>query len=159
MEIIRRPTGGTLVKNSLALNKANHRRKVSLELRNELGNFVKPQFKSVETGPYGSAVYGCLTGGSCLPVTAFEYGVKPSWLPAEGNRQRFKGSRATAALHAMSLDFAHDGRRHLRTLRELPLAPAKLTNALVDGPGNGSPVFRHAFRHARPSAFRFQRRG
>jgi hypothetical protein len=56
-------------------------------------------------------------------------------------------------------DFPLDGYRRTRAHRELALAPAKLAHAITDSPSDRSPVPWIAFRHARPSALHFQRRG
>ena len=135
-----------------------HRGDLGLKAGNKLGNLVKPPVNHIKTQPQGSNI-GChLAADSGLMRTALEYRIKPSWLPAEGDRQGFQGARATSPLHGVQLDFPHDRRRDTRTLRELPLSPAKLTDTVTDHPGDRSPIFRHAFRHASSSAFRFQRR-
>ena len=78
-------------------------------------------------------------------------------LPAERDRQGFQFSRATSPLNGVQLNFPHNRSRDARPFRKLTLPPAKLTYAVADNPGDRSPVFfRHAFRHASSSAFRFQ---
>ena len=57
------------------------------------------------------------------------------------------------------LDFRHDDYRRMRAPRELAAQPAKLADAVADSSSDRSPSPWIAFRHARPSALHFQRRG
>ena len=157
MENIRSPCTRQRDRRPLSLSTVNHHRNISSQVGYLLGDFAEPQFKSIKTGPYGSSVDDNLVARSGSPFLAFENCFKVPGFPAECNRQRFKGTRTAAAHHRLPLDFPHDRSRHLRTLRKLTLTPAKLADPLVDDPGNGGPVFRHAFRHL--PTFRFQRRG
>jgi hypothetical protein len=89
---------------------------------------------------------------------ALEHRIKSFRFPAKRDRQGFQCSRATPPLNGVQLNFPHNRRRDTRTLREFPLTPAKLTDTVIDHLGDRSPIFRHAFRHASSSAFRFQSR-
>src|SRR5579863_8370435 len=74
--------------------------------------------------------------------------VEASGLPARGYGQGFECAAATAAFDGVPLELPHDGYRHVRTLRELGLRPAKLADTVTDSPSDRSPVLRIAFRHA-----------
>jgi len=154
---INRPDGlisGLLI----AADMFNHRSDIGFKVGNKLGYFVKPFLKGIKAGPQGSPV-GChLPISSRLRRAALEYRIEPSGLPAESHRQRFQCPGAAAPLNRMQLNFPDHSRRHTRTLRKLTLTPAKLADPVTDSPADCSPVFRHAFRHAYSSAFRFQRR-
>jgi hypothetical protein len=139
-------------------NVLNYPGDVGFKLGKQLNDFVKPLFMGGQTGPQRSAVNrNAITDLRLLPA-AFQHRIKTPGLPAESYGQRFQRAGATPPLHGMTLDLPHDGHRHMRTLRKLTLTPAELADALADRPGDSGPVFRHAFRHARSSAFRFHRR-
>ena len=95
---------------------------------------------------------------SGLLRVAPEHPVQVSRLPSECHGQGLQRAGATATLDGVPLEFPHDGHGHVRALRELTLTPAELADTVADSPGNRSPVPGIAFRHARPSAFHFQRR-
>ena len=129
----------------------NDRGDVGFKAGNKLDDFVKPPVDVIQAGPQGSPIGPHLAANRHLLHAAFEHRIKVFRLPAQSHGQRFQRSRAAAALHGMPLDFPHNGRRDMRTVRELALTPAKLTHALADGPCDRGPVFRHAFRHASSS--------
>ena len=89
---------------------------------------------------------------------ALKHPVKVLRLPSQGHGQGLERAGATATLDGVPLEFSHHGHGHVRTLRKLTLTPAQLADTIADSPGNRSPVPRIAFRHARSSAFHFQRR-
>jgi hypothetical protein len=60
----------------------------------------------------------------------------------------FECAAATAVLDGVPLDLLYDRHRHMRTLRQLVLRPAKLADTIADNPRDRSPVLRIAFRHA-----------
>jgi hypothetical protein len=123
----------------------NHRDEVGLKFRKKLGDYVKPPVEGIKARPQGNAVRRGVTAG--LLRVVFEHPVKVFRLPAESHGQGFERAAATAALHGMPLDFAHDGYRDMRTLRELALTPAKLADTVADSPSDRSPVPWIAFRH------------
>lgn len=133
-----------------------HHGYLGLKAGNKLGDLVKPPVNHIKTSPQGSHI-GCHLAVDIGSMrTAPEHGIETPWLPAQGDRQRFQGSRAASPLNGVQLNFPHHRRRDTRTLRELSLSPAKLTDAVTDHLGDRNPVFfRHAFRHASSSAFRF----
>ena len=136
-----RQTGLTIVADMI-----NHRGEAGSEFRKKLDDFVKPLVHRIKAGPHGSIVR---RDGTTVPLrVAFEHPVQMLRLPAEGHRQGLKRATATAALHGMPLDFAHDGHGHMRTLRKLALTPAKLADTVTDSPSDRSPVPWIAFRHA-----------
>jgi hypothetical protein len=135
----------------------NRRGNVSSEFGNKLGDLVESAFQGIQARPQRTTIDRNGIGCACLMRAAVKYSVKTSGLPAESHRQRLKRPGTAATLNGMPLDFPHDGSRHMRTLRKLPLTPAKLTDTVADNPGDGGPITRHAFRHARSSAFHFQR--
>ena len=125
------------------------------KFRKKLGNFVKPLVYGIKARAQGNAVR---RGASAsLLRLAFEHPVKVFRVPSESHGQGFECPGATAALHGMPLDFAHDGYRDMRTPRELALTPAKLADTIADSPRDRSPVLGIAF-HTRSSALHFQRR-
>jgi len=142
----------------LIANMGNHCGDLGFKAGNQLGDFVKSAIDLVKPRPQGSRI-GCHLAADTIvtPVTP-EHGIKALWLPAQSDRQRLQCPRATAPLNGVQLNFPHNRRRDTRTLRELPLTPAKLTDTVIDHLGDRSPIFRHAFRHASSSAFRFHRR-
>jgi hypothetical protein len=136
-----RQTGLTIVADMI-----NHRGEAGSEFRKKLDDFVKPLVHRIKAGPHGSIVRRDET-----PVrlrVAFENPVQVLRLPPEGHRQGLKRATATAALHGMPLDFAHDSHGHMRTLRKLTLTPAKLADTVTDSPSDRSPVLWIAFQHA-----------
>jgi len=136
-----RPAGLTIVADMI-----NHRGQAGSEFREKLDDFVKPLVHRIKAGPHGSIVR---RDGTTVPLrVAFEHPVQVLRFPPEGHRQGFERATATAALHGMPLDFAHDGHGHMRTLRKLTLTPAKLADTVTDSPSDRSPVLRIAFRHA-----------
>lgn len=156
MEINRpgRPVPGLAV----AADMLNHRGDIGFKVRNGLGYFFKPPLKGIQAGPQHSPVHCHIAVNSRRLRTALEHRIKPARLPAESHRQRFQRPGTAAPLDRVQLNFPDHSRRHARTLRKLPLTPAKLADPATDGPADCSPVSRHAFRHACSSAFRFQRR-
>ena len=140
-------------------NMRNHRGDFGFKAGNKLGDFVKPAVDLIQSRPQGSHI-GChLAANTIVTSVAPEHGIKTAWLPAESHRQGFQCSRATPPLNGVQLNFPHDRRRDTRPFRKLTLSPAKLANSVTNHTGNSSPVFfRHAFRHASSSAFRFQGR-
>jgi hypothetical protein len=124
----------------------NHRSEVGLKLRKKLGNFIKPLSEGIQARPQ-SRTAGPVAG---MPRMAFEHPVKMFRLPTESHRQGFKRATAPPALNRVPLDFPHDSCRDMRTLRELALTPAKLTDTITDSPSDRSPVPGIAFRHAFP---------
>ncbi len=112
----------------------------------KLHDFVKPLVDGIEAGPQGSTVRRDVAAD--LGCVAFEYPVKVFRVPSESHGQGFECAAATAALHGMPLDFAHNGYRDMRTLRELPLTPAKLADTVADNSRDRSPILWIAFRHA-----------
>jgi hypothetical protein len=134
----------------------SHRGDVGLKLGNELDYLVKTSFQGTKAGPQGGAVdYRAST--RYLPGAPLKHRVKAFRFPPESNRKGFQRPLASPALHRMPLDFPHNGQGHMRALRKLTLTPAKLTDAFADHPSDRSPIFRYV-RHARTSAFHFQRR-
>jgi hypothetical protein len=124
----------------------NRQGEVGPELRKELRYLVKPLLDGIQARPQGRTVGPGAAAG--LLSLAFEHPVKMSQLPAESHGQGFKRARAAAPLDGMPLDFPHDSYRDMRTLRKLPLTPAKLTHTVTDSPSDRSPVPWIAFRHA-----------
>ena len=124
----------------------NHRGQVRPKFGKELGDLVKPELQGIKPGPRGTTVrYGL---PACLLRAALEHPVKAFRLPPESHGQGLERAAVTAALHGMPLDLPNDGQRHMRTLRKLPLTPAKLADTVADSPSDRSPVPRIAFRHA-----------
>ena len=124
----------------------NHRGEAGPEFRKKLDDFVKLLVHRIKAGPHGSIVR---RDGTTVPLrVAFEHPVQVLRLPPEGHRQGLERATATAALHSMPLDFAHDGHGHMRTLRKLALTPAKLADTVTDSPSDRSPVLWIAFQHA-----------
>jgi hypothetical protein len=116
------------------------------KFRKKLGDFVKALVYGIEAGPQGSAArHGMIAHLLCV---ALEHPVQVFRVPSESHGQGFECPGATAALHSVPLDFAHDGRRDMRTLRELALPPAKLADTVADSPRDRSPIPWIAFRHA-----------
>jgi hypothetical protein len=124
----------------------NHRGEVVPKFHKKLDDFVKPLVQGIKTGRHGSIVRR--NGAAVLWRVAFKDPVQMFRLPPEGHGQGLKRATATAALHGMPLDFAHDGYGHMRTLRQLTLTPAKLADSVADSPTDRSPVLTVAFRHA-----------
>jgi hypothetical protein len=136
-----RQTGLTIVADMI-----NHRGEAGPEFRQKLDDFVKPLVHRIKARPHGSIVG---FDGATVPLrVAFEHLVQMLRLPPEGHRQGFERATATAALHGMPLDFAHDGHGHMRAFRKLALTPAKLADTVTDSPSDRSPVLWIAFRHA-----------
>jgi hypothetical protein len=136
-----RQTGLTIVADMI-----NHRGEVGPGFRKKLDDFAKPLVHGIKAGPHGSIVRRDRT--AVLLRAAFEHPVQVFRLPPESHGQGFERATATAALHGMPLDFAHDGCGHMRTLRKLALTPAKLADTVADSPSDRSPVPWIAFRHA-----------
>jgi len=124
----------------------NHRGQVGLQFGKKPADFVEPSFKGIKAGPHGYAVRCGGTAG--LLRAASQYPVKMFWLPAQSYGQGVECAAATTALHGMPLDLPHHGHRHMRTLRKLPLSPAKFADTIADNPRDRIPVLRIAFRHA-----------
>jgi len=134
----------------------SHRSSVGPKLGNELDDLVKPSFQGIKAGPdRGTVNRRVIT--RYRPGAALKHRVKAFRFPSESNREGFQRPPASPAFHGMPLDFPHHGLGHVRTVRKLALTPAKLTDTLADCPCDSSPVFRYV-RHARTSAFHFQRR-
>ena len=140
------PGGRSQVGLTIVADMINHRGEVGPKSRKKLDNFVKPLVHGIKAGPHGSIVRRDRT--AMLLCAAFEHPVQVFRFPPEGHGQGFERAAATAALHGMPLDFAHDGYGHMRTLRELALTPAKLADTVADSPSDRSPVLGIAFRHA-----------
>jgi hypothetical protein len=122
----------------------NHHREIDLQVGENMGYLVQAPFDRIETRGRCFATAGDLFARPRRPI-ALEHGVKVLWFPAEGHGQRFQGSRATAALNGVPLNFAHYGWRHMRAFRKFALTPPKLIHALVDGFGDCRPILRHSF--------------
>jgi hypothetical protein len=136
-----RPNGLTICADMI-----NHRGEAGSEFRKKLDDLVEPVVHRIKAGPHGSIVRR--DGTTVPPRVAFEHPVQIARVPPEGHGQGFERAAATSALHGMPLDFPHDGHGHTRTLRELPLTPAKLADTVADSPSDRSPVLWIAFRHA-----------
>lgn len=142
----------------VAAHMLNHRGEIGLKSGGKLEYLVNSRLNRIQARPYRGNVDRGRIPGAWMLNPARENCAKVPRLPAESRRQRFQGSRATAALDGVPLDFPYNRNRDMRTLRELALVPAKLAHAIADRLSDRSPVFRHAFRHAGTSALRFQRR-
>lgn len=140
------PGGRSQAGLTIVADMINHRGEAGPEFRKKLDDFVKPLVHGIKAGPHGSIVRRDRTAVRLR--VAFEHPVQVFRCPPEGHGQGFERATATAALHGMPLDFAHDGYRHMRTLRELALTPAKLADTVADSPSDRSPVLGIAFRHA-----------
>jgi hypothetical protein len=140
------PEGGSQAGLTIVADMINHRGEVGPEFRKKLDDFVEPLVHGIKAGPHGSIVRRDRT--AVLLCLAFEHPVQVFRFPPEGHGQGFERATATAALHGVPLDFAHDGYGHMRTLRELALTPAKLADTVADNPSDRSPVLGIAFRHA-----------
>jgi hypothetical protein len=122
----------------------NHRREIGPQVGKNLGYLVQASFDGIKARERCFATAGDLFAWCRRPM-ALEHSVKVLRLPAKGHGQRFQGSRATAALNGVPLNFAHDGWRHMRALREFALTPPKLIHPLIDGFGDCRPILRHSF--------------
>ena len=140
------PEGHNQAGLTIVADMINHRGEVGPEFRKKLDDFVEPLVHGIKAGPHGSIVRRDRT--AILLCAAFEHPVQVFRFPPEGHGQGFERATATAALHGVPLDFAHDGYGHMRTLRELALTPAKLADTVADSPSDRSPVLGIAFRHA-----------
>jgi hypothetical protein len=136
-----RPTGLTICADMI-----NHRGEAGSEFREKLDDLVEPLVHRIKAGPHGSIVRR--DGTTVPPRVAFEHPIQIARVPPEGHGQGFERATATAALHGMPLDLADDSHGHMRTLRKLPLTPAKLADTVTDSPSDRSPVPWIAFRHA-----------
>lgn len=125
---------------TLSPDKLNHRGNVRFKLADELGDFINAAFQDIQAGPQHAGINRCLANPALLRRVAFQDGSKPPRLPAKSSRQRLKRPRAATAFHGVPLDFPHDSQRHVRTLRELALTPAKLPHAVIDRTGDRSPI-------------------
>ena len=126
----------------------NDRGEVRFKFTNKLGDFVKPPFQPIQAGPQRSTISHHVIVSPRPLCAAFEHRIKVLRAPSESHGQRFQRSPAPPTLHRMPLDLTHDVQRDMRTLRELALTPAKLTDAIADNPSDRGPVLRIAFRHA-----------
>ncbi len=140
------PEGRRQVGLTIIADMINHRGEVRPKFLKKLDDFVKPMVHGIKAGPHGSIVRRDRT--AVLLCVAFEHPVQVFRFPPESHGQGFERATATAALHGMPLDFAHDGYGHMRTLRKLALTPAKLADTVADSPSDRSPVLCIAFRHA-----------
>jgi len=115
----------------------NHRGEVRFNFGKKRGDCVKSLVEGVEARPQGETAWLDMTAG--LLRVVIQYTVKMFRFPPESHGQGFERTTATAALHGMPLDFAHDGYRDMRTLRKLALTPAKLADTGADSPSYRSP--------------------
>ena len=145
-----------------AISKRNHpaltvladvlddRREVALEVVEPFGDLFHALLERVQSGPDGvRAVRDRFVDFGW--ISALQQEKQVLGVPAERGGQLLQRAGAAFALHDVVLDLADDRLRDVRALRELPLSPAELVHALVDGLGDRRPVFRHLFLRAPPS--------
>ena len=134
-------------------NMLNHRGEIGSQVDKKLSNLVQSPLDRVQARPrrLGTCCDWLASGRRTAPR---EHVVKVLRRPAERHGQRFQSSRATVALNGVTLNFPDDRRRHVRAFRKFALAPSKLIHTLVNGFGDGRPIFRHSFLRAPPLALR-----
>ena len=124
----------------------NLRGEAGPESYEELEDFVRALFQRIKAGPADTAV--SRGAAADLFCAALQHLIDAPGLPAQSSGQGSEGTAATSAPDGMPLDLPHDGHRHMRTLRQLVLRPAKLADTIAGNPRDRSPVLRIAFRHA-----------
>jgi hypothetical protein len=122
----------------------NHRREIGLQAGEKLGYLIQAPFDRVEARGRRLVTARDRPTWRWWPV-ALEHRFEVLRLPAECHGKRFQGSPTAAALHCVTLNFAHYRRRHMGALREFALTPSKLIDTLIDGLGDCRPILRHSF--------------
>ena len=127
---------------SVVADMLNHRCEIGLNVDENLCDLIQASFDCIEArGVVSRLPLSGLPGiGGSPPLSTAS---RCSRLPAQCYRQRFQGSRATAALNGVALNFPHDRGRYMRSFRKFALTPSKLSHPLIDGLSDGRPIFRH----------------
>jgi hypothetical protein len=113
------------------------------------GDLLQTFVKRVQSGAHRGLVVadGLVSLGRSAAV---QHRLEVLGVPVERCGQRLQSPRTTAPLDRVMLEFTDDGLRDVRTLGKLSLSPTQHIHALVDGPGDCRPIFRHVFLRAPP---------